>query len=730
MVADFMGAGSRDRVAELAAGAWKTVRLVLTTDWVQDAVLEFPVRLYEVADGIEASDDASTAGEADDTATVVLRVDPGSLTVSVEPLGETPGNLARRYRLTNAGNATIADLRVRPADEVAGSVWVHPAVDHLPLDPGASIEVAVGPRLYPGFTGVSGTVLVEGAGGERPLPVAFELPAGHAVYRANGDSVRSFLSSIGFCTNTGGKDVDVGGPYLLRDALEAQDCDELAARIADYQETRDLFDGAPDAMPRYGDAIAQDVHDYVIGSKGPGASVAGTTDPDTAAIDCDRGNFGTNGAVLPYADWDYDACIAHETRHQSHVRQADEIEDFGRRSDWTLKQMDDAMRDHYATSEVEAYDVTLSLLRAKYAENCGGSASLGSRPAYRTVAPPTDTPRSSRALPRLGTVIKARLGSAAPEYFLGASFELAYGRDTYTAHDTEISLNGHPVATLADTVPEGRYVFPVSGSLLDPDGGNSVELRVEGMNGAHYIVASELRLYAPVTDADRLVVATSQEAADRIYREIEGINHGTPDIVLVADPEFRVQQGISEGDRVVLGARALNLSDVASAGGRLRLLNQDPRAATEGEPPDLDTDIGGALTRHVSDRLRLRDVGDEVAIPALGPFESVDLAIEFEYRAGSTTRLWMVAEIPGDFDAATNFTPVTFVAPDLRSPLLGTDYPDLGDAPFLSSMVRLPSTPDAQGITAVRLGDAIRSIPYLEDVGSAARRLLDRVRRR
>jgi len=93
-----------------------------------------------------------------DTATADVRVAPAELALHVEPMGAPDGKLARRYRITNTGAATVSDFSVRPEESLQTKALVWPSVDRYALEAGASIDVMIGPVLDERFSGVEGRV--------------------------------------------------------------------------------------------------------------------------------------------------------------------------------------------------------------------------------------------------------------------------------------------------------------------------------------------------------------------------------------------------------------------------------------------------------------------------------------------------------------------------------------------------------------------------------------------
>ena len=755
LVVGFMGSGSDDAVAELAPGAWKRVRFVVTADWADPREHEIPIHLYDVTAG--AVPDAPH-----ETVPVTVEVLPGRLLLAVEPLGARTPRLGQRYRITNIGDDKIPDFSIEgPGDPLA--LRIAPSVDHYLLPPGESVEVTFAPRLAVGFQQWQGEVTLAGLGQRQPLPLAFAVPAGQAVFLARGASISWHPTLLEYCTNVGGGETVVEGPLAgaIREMNRERDCERLKQLIDDSDAPRDrngdfrdraLSGGSPGTLPVTacptadgfghagvvdGDAI--DRYDALWRDFRQGAASSGgssTTYGEHDALN-DRHVINDDAINATFATDEFreglrSAIGAHESVHQQNYN-AGNLDRFRCRS----FDSDAAAVNYEADDEMEAFDAGIESMRALYERACGGSnGMLGPSATWHLASgrAPTDGPSrhaSWRIDVEAGRPNKGAEWGARNGFYLFTTFELPHSRAGYVPHDTVISLNGHDVGALQDTIPEGRYAFPVDPAFLDPDGHNTINVSTSGVNRAHYVLATDFRLTAPATDVDRLVVAASQAEADRLYAETESINHGQPDDVVVTDPSRPVPEQPADGERLVLPVQVLNLGEQASAGGRLRVLNYDPLEQAEPQPIDLVRGLDGVLTSYVSDLARLRDLVEPVPIPSLGPFAQAAVPVEITFATRRTGRLYLVAETDEpDYDVSNNVMTVTFVAPEAESPLVGIDYPDLSTAPFLYSMVELPAVPEVESQAAVALERFIAEVPYLRELEALENRagdLLDRL---
>ena len=87
-------------------------------------------------------------------------------------------------------------------------------------------------------------------------------------------------------------------------------------------------------------------------------------------------------------------------------------------------------------------------------------------------------------------------------------------------HDVYISVNGHEVGSLINTVPEGYYKFDVDPSfLIYTERGvsrNCIVIHTVHQNGGHYVVGSDIQVHLDLKNYTTHLVASSQEEANQI----------------------------------------------------------------------------------------------------------------------------------------------------------------------------------------------------------------------
>lgn len=301
-------------------------------------------------------------------------------------------------------------------------------------------------------------------------------------------------------------------------------------------------------------------------------------------------------------------------------------------------------------------------------------------------------------------------------YNLLANFSLPYSRGTYRPHDTRVFLNGHLVGELLDTVPEGTYLWEINPSFLDLEGRNVVSAKIERINKSHYVIASTFRIIAPVSEADRLVIASSQKEADSLYAALPNIKHDQPDLVLLANSVKGLPREPRPGQSIRFRVTAMNIGEAPTEPSRLRILSSDPTKKTAGDAALRDR-LASLVKNEAIKRFYLGDLAVPLSIPSLAPGRSVELPVEFVYVPGRVTRVFLAVEgIKKDANPSDNMMAVTFVPPDNISPLEGLDWPAVTNIPILVRVLDLPRIPDVESRIAVALSGLVDKIPYLRDV--------------
>lgn len=208
------------------------------------------------------------------------------------------------------------------------------------------------------------------------------------------------------------------------------------------------------------------------------------------------------------------------------------------------------------------------------------------------------------------------------EAWLELNFDLPSSYHEYTRHNLEVLLNGHRVATLADTVPEGRHAFRVPPAYLKYAGGmggrqNEVTLVAHLLRGGHYVVAYDFHLRFRLTEIGRYVVASTQEEADRIVQSMEGITSGGRDASISATDLVTVDPEVISGQPVTIRAEVSNTGEEIIEGLKVALFDGDRRGPQK--------------------QLQL------VTIPRLGLYLPEQVELSWEARPGVHT-LWVVLD--------------------------------------------------------------------------------------
>lgn len=191
-----------------------------TDDWeVPDTVLEIPVgEIWDAPLLVHASRAEKDAYDLPLHAThlgkpaadAVLKVQVAKPKLELETTWLEPVNPADRARLQSV-------LRVRNVGAPVGDLTVHfemggkradhelhwsPVIEQARLLESESLEVIVGPQLYPGFTKLTGEIVLRGLNQELRLPYVPAVPEGKAVYVTLSRTTEHSTNNGTRCTNT------------------------------------------------------------------------------------------------------------------------------------------------------------------------------------------------------------------------------------------------------------------------------------------------------------------------------------------------------------------------------------------------------------------------------------------------------------------------------------------------------------------------------------------------
>ncbi|MGV3659029.1 MAG: hypothetical protein ACO1TE_02560 [Prosthecobacter sp.] len=191
-----------------------------TDDWeVPDTVLEIPAgETWDAPllvhanraekDAYELKLHATHLGKA--AADAVLKVQVAKPKLELETSWLEPVNPADRARLQSV-------LRIRNAGAPVGDLTVHfesggkradhelhwsPVIEQARLLESESLDVIVGPQLYPGFAKLNGEIVLRGLNQEVRLPYAPAVPEGKAVYVTLSRTTEHSTNNGTRCTNT------------------------------------------------------------------------------------------------------------------------------------------------------------------------------------------------------------------------------------------------------------------------------------------------------------------------------------------------------------------------------------------------------------------------------------------------------------------------------------------------------------------------------------------------
>jgi hypothetical protein len=154
-------------------------------------------------------------------------------------------------------------------------------------------------------------------------------------------------------------------------------------------------------------------------------------------------------------------------------------------------------------------------------------------------------------------VAQPSLENVAGRAWVEINFALQYARSSYHPHDTTVFLNGVQIGKLEHTIPEGTYVWEAPPGVADCGAAgiraNHIRVKVDGLNGANYILAGKCRLIVQRRYTQLPVVASSQAEADTLAQSGgTTLNHAMPDLALAANAIAGLPNQLSPGQKIEL----------------------------------------------------------------------------------------------------------------------------------------------------------------------------------
>lgn len=150
--------------------------------------------------------------------------------------------------------------------------------------------------------------------------------------------------------------------------------------------------------------------------------------------------------------------------------------------------------------------------------------------------------------------------------YFTTNFNLPWNRGLYPKHDINIKINGRIIASFNDTVPaQGRYIFEFDPSLLNYNPGgvarNWIEYDTTRLRGGHFYVTSNHKIMLSHTYQEAMLVATSQDEADRVAPDLLPVlvNHARADIGIYANKVTGLPKRNAGPQKVNLQVEVLNV---------------------------------------------------------------------------------------------------------------------------------------------------------------------------
>ena len=166
------------------------------------------------------------------------------------------------------------------------------------------------------------------------------------------------------------------------------------------------------------------------------------------------------------------------------------------------------------------------------------------------------------------------------------TFSLPWDRSAYLPHDVRFAINGKTVGRLEKAIPEGSYCYPYSPLLAKTSQQrvvrNKLTFDTKHLNGGHYVVSSEWAIGMGKSHSERLLVAHSQQEADRlaVTTKSKGYNDGLVDLAIFSNEVSGLPRKPVKGQSVRLSFIVHNIGAVSA--NKVRVYVARKEAKSEG----------------------------------------------------------------------------------------------------------------------------------------------------
>ena len=148
-------------------------------------------------------------------------------------------------------------------------------------------------------------------------------------------------------------------------------------------------------------------------------------------------------------------------------------------------------------------------------------------------------------------------------------FMLPWPRDTYRNHNVHLLINNIEIGNLTNTIPEGYYMFPFNASILnyasEGTAQNIITLRMDNLNGGHYVVATDIEIVLHLKKLKLAVVASNQTEANNIVEQLSGTVASLPDFGIYPENVGCLNSQPKEGQSLTIEATISNFGTVGMA---------------------------------------------------------------------------------------------------------------------------------------------------------------------
>lgn len=190
-------------------------------------------------------------------------------------------------------------------------------------------------------------------------------------------------------------------------------------------------------------------------------------------------------------------------------------------------------------------------------------------------------------LPDATPILMPSLAGNVSEAALLVDFDIYSARPGYQPHDVWVSVNDRVVGRLTNTIPEGRYHFPLLPTDVFTSSGRPVPNRIAisswHMNRGHYVTSTGYQLMVRTAWSEHFAfVSNTGELVDAV--KSLGVNHDQPDLAVLANGLYLPFERPESG-QIMMQLVVANLGEADSKPARLLMSSEDKFLAQSAVEP-------------------------------------------------------------------------------------------------------------------------------------------------